>query len=180
MKFKYWYWNKYLSMENIKDINKKTKTHSIVGKDSPSDSKKTSIVKFIKYSSLKPYLNNCINTLYNCNKKQFGAKLYGFSEDPLFHYNVYSKGAQYNWHMDANGYNDEHDIKFTILINVSKEPYKGGKFKMWFDEKPRTITELDKPGDMVMFRSYYLHKVTPVTKGIRQTLTLFLIGPRLQ
>ena len=180
MKFKYWYWNKYLSMENIKDINKKIKTHSIVAKDSPSDSKKTSTVKFIKYNIVKSYLNNCISNFYDCNEKQFGAKLYDFPEENPLHYNIYSKGTEYNWHIDANGYDDEYDIKFTVLINVSEKPYKGGKFKMWYNEEPTTVTELDKPGNIVMFRSYHLHKVTPVTKGIRQTLTLFLTGPRLQ
>jgi len=179
MKVKYWYWNKYLSMKNIKDINKKIKTHYIVEKDHPAHSKKTSIVKFIKYNALKSYLNNCIINLYDCNEKQFGAKLYDFPEDTILHYNIYSTGAEYNWHIDANR-DDEYDIKFTVLINVSKEPYKGGKFKIWYAEKPTTVAELDEPGNMVMFRSYHLHKVTPVTKGIRQTLTLFLTGPRLQ
>ena len=31
-----------------------------------------------------------------------------------------------------------------------------------------------------MLRSYHLHKVTPVIKGTRKSLLIFLMGPRLQ
>ena len=94
-------------------------------------------------------------------------------------HNTYQKGEEYNWHIDCTS-EDNYDIKFTVLINISNTVYKGGKFKLWVYEKPLTIKELDNPGDMIMFRSYHLHKVTPILKGTRKTLTIFLSGPQLQ
>ena len=43
--------------------------------------------------------------------------------------------------------------------------------------KETHLKELDKPGSALMFKSHILHKVTPVTKGERRTLTIFLKGP---
>ena len=74
----------------------------------------------------------------------------------------------------------KYDIKFTVLINVSEEKYSGGKFKLMHGGKPEHVKELDEPGNMIMFRSYTLHKVEPVTKGERKTLTLFLTGPNFK
>ena len=78
MRWNYWSWNKFISMKNIKEINKKIKTHSIDKKDVPSSSKKTSSVKFIRYDTIKKYLNNSLTSLYDCNEKHFGSRLYEF------------------------------------------------------------------------------------------------------
>ena len=176
MKYSYWYWPKYLNMDQIKNINK-CKLYKTL--DEKANSTKTSTVKSIKYVDAKPYLNNCVQTLYNKNKKEFKYNLFPFSNNNNLLHNTYKKGGEYNWHIDCNS-DDNYDIKFTVLINVSNTVYTGGKFKIWFNEKPLTIKELNNPGAMVMFRSFHLHKVTPVLKGARKTLTLFLNGPQLQ
>jgi len=180
MRWNYWSWKKFISMENIKEINKKIKTHSVDKKDVPSSSKKTSSVKFIKYNTIKKYLNNSLTDLYDCNEKHFGSHLHEFPEDTLLFYNIYDKGNEYQWHVDANDENDDYDIKFTVIINLSDTKYEGGEFKIWCLEKPQTVRELNNPGDMIMLRSYHLHKVTPVIKGTRKSLLMFLMGPPLQ
>ena len=48
----------------------------------------------------------------------------------------------------------------------------------YFNVKWREIKELEKPGNVVMIRSHFHHKVTPVTSGERRTLTHFMVGPR--
>ena len=90
-----------------------------------------------------------------------------------------SKNSEYNWHIDATR-TDEEDVKFTILINLSEKKYKGGELQYWVNEKPHTIKELSHSGDIVMFRSFFLHKVTPIISGERITLSLFLTGPKFQ
>jgi predicted 2-oxoglutarate/Fe(II)-dependent dioxygenase YbiX len=39
------------------------------------------------------------------------------------------------------------------------------------------IKELNNSGNTIMFKSAINHKVTPVTKGERRTLAIFLYGP---
>jgi len=41
-----------------------------------------------------------------------------------------------------------------------------------------SIPKFNKPGDMLMFKSYINHKVSPILSGERRTLTLFFHGPR--
>ena len=77
--------------------------------------------------------------------------------------------------LDFNNTNT-HDIKFTILINVSEKKYEGGQFKIMTDSKPWHVKELDQPGSMIMFRSHILHKVEPVTSGKRYSLVKWTLG----
>tara|TARA_R100001530_G_scaffold65605_1_gene46957 strand:- start:62 stop:601 length:540 start_codon:yes stop_codon:yes gene_type:complete len=179
MKYDYWYWNKPVSLQNIKAINKKIKTDSIVRQDNSASSTKTSKVKFIKYGTLKPYLENCIENCYKINSQVFGYNLHYLNDDYVCLYNIYSKGSEYNWHIDSVRM-DTEDVKLTILINLSEKKYTGGELQYCIAEKPNTIKELNESGNMVMLRSFFLHKVTPVTSGQRITLSLFLTGPQLQ
>ena len=176
MRYSYWCWEKYLNVNQIKNINK-CRLHK--GLDEKADSKKTSIVKFIKYTDAKPYLNNCVDAIYNTNEREFKYNLFPFPERATLVHNTYKKGGEYNWHIDCTSH-DNYDMKLTALINISDTDYTGGKFKLWIGENAITIDEFNNPGDMIMFRSFHLHKVTPILKGTRKTLTIFLSGPQLQ
>ena len=72
------------------------------------------------------------------------------------------------------------DIKFTMLINASLEPYEGGKFFIFGNGGEREVGELAKPGNVVILKSSIPHRVTPVTKGKRHSITLFYSGPKFQ
>ena len=87
------------------------------------------------------------------------------------------KNGEYGWHKDHSN-NYICDLKLTVLINVSLEKYEGGKFYIFTGNGEKHIPELDTPGNMVIFKSDQVHKVTPVTKGKRQSITLFYNGPR--
>ena len=176
MKWKYWYWKNILNMQQINAINKIKVCDC---NDQPANSTKISKVRFIEYSKIKNYLNNSIEKAYESNLKNFKCNLFPFPQETKLVHNTYKKGGEYNWHIDSTSH-DDYDIKFTVLINISNTSYTGGKFKLWVYEKPLTIKEFNNPGDMIMFRSFHLHKVTPILKGVRKTLTIFLSGPRLQ
>ena len=69
------------------------------------------------------------------------------------------------------------DIKLTVLINISDSFFSGGEFNLLNSNNPTLVHELNNPGSMVIFNSFTLHRVNPVTKGIRKTLTIFVKGP---
>ena len=64
------------------------------------------------------------------------------------------------------------------MINLSEEYYEGGDFIMFTDGRFRKLPEFSSPGSSILFKSWIPHKVTPVTKGIRKTISLWLMGPR--
>ena len=41
-----------------------------------------------------------------------------------------------------------------------------------------TLDKFKEPGSMVLFHGFVNHEVTPVTKGIRKTIAIFIGGPK--
>ena len=92
-------------------------------------------------------------------------------------YNIYRTGKEYKYHVDSSSYST-NDMKLTCLLNISPEPYEGGEFQMRYGDEDRPV---DFPaGSLLVFKPYIFHRVTPITKGIRRTLTLWMYGPRWQ
>ena len=65
------------------------------------------------------------------------------------------------------------DTKLTCLLNLSEETYEGGKF---YTIGSNEVVKFDS-GMAIIFNSMIAHKVTPVTKGERITLTYWAYGP---
>lgn len=88
-----------------------------------------------------------------------------------------SEGGHYDWHHDVNfGEDKPYDRKLSVVIQLSNpEEYEGGQFS--FDNNDQ-IEGLPERGSVLVFPSYRLHKVTPVTSGIRKSLVSWIEGPR--
>ena len=68
-------------------------------------------------------------------------------------------------------------VPYTVLINLSEQPYEGGEFDLLDNgQKEMKFTS----GDILMFTSHIPHRVRPVTKGERITLTYWMVGPKFQ
>ena len=84
----------------------------------------------------------------------------------------------YEWHLDI-GDNSSCKRKISISIQISDErEYEGGELQF-----KTGITEIDAPknfNSVVLFPSYLLHRVKPVTKGIRKSLVLWISGPKFK
>ena len=182
MKYKYWYWENYFLKKEIKKINDFIEKSFDFYEDPVlgAKDKKNVLVKCISYNKIKKYLKNLLDNCFAINKKNFGYELFNSLEYNICNLNIYSadKLQSYDWHIDQTPAPYE-DIKFTILINLSINSYEGGKFKI-FDQDEIDVLELDKPGNVVMFKSFLNHKVTPVIKGERRTLVIFLNGPNFK
>jgi PKHD-type hydroxylase len=102
----------------------------------------------------------------------------GFSEN--FQYTVYdgnSKG-HYSWHVDeANGMNiDSSPRKLSMVIQLSDPlDYEGGNLELMRSSDIETVEK--SKGLVAVFPSFRLHRVTPVTAGIRKTLVVWSTGP---
>tara|TARA_B110000285_G_C15099408_1_gene604084 strand:- start:63 stop:656 length:594 start_codon:yes stop_codon:yes gene_type:complete len=93
----------------------------------------------------------------------------------------YKKGGHYDFHLDGNGftkYNTPDNIfthgktrKLSMTIILS-EDYEGGEFE-FFDDK-KLIKE--KMGTVIVFPSYIVHRVKPITKGVRYSLVNWFCG----
>ena len=64
-------------------------------------------------------------------------------------------------------------MKLTCLLNLSEEPYEGGEFYTIDNQEEHKFTS----GMGLVTTSLIAHKVTPVTKGERITLSYWAYGP---
>tara|TARA_Y100000004_G_scaffold173802_1_gene211985 strand:+ start:45 stop:602 length:558 start_codon:yes stop_codon:yes gene_type:complete len=181
IRYNYWYWRDLFSTEKIKElhniINEKYDKNAVdkVG----SNSTKTCKVKLINWSDVKKQLNFLEQKLLEVNSEHFGFNLwpqYDSYKISLNEYDSVNKG-EYSWHRDSS-VNHVFDYKFTMLINLSLEPYEGGHFYLFDPNGGEHVKVLDKPGSAIAFISNNFHKVTPVTSGKRHSLTIFYSGPR--
>jgi PKHD-type hydroxylase len=56
--------------------------------------------------------------------------------------------------------------------------YDGGDLEIWTGTEPKV---LDKTKGIVhAFPSFVMHRVTPVTRGVRRTLVIWIAGPKFR
>jgi PKHD-type hydroxylase len=112
------------------------------------------------------------------NGQFFDLDLWGFVEH--LQYTVYDgKEDHYTWHVDRGTGTSDTPRKLSIVLQLSDpSEYEGGDLEI-FDAPEPTKIEKQK-GLVVAFPSFVLHRVTPVTKGIRKTLVVWLTGPRFK
>ena len=115
-------------------------------------------------------LSFCVNKE---NENNFGFDLYGFVED--FQYTIYdSLGDHYNWHTDLS-YGLTPYRKLTVSVQLSDpSEYEGGELQIKDSNEPITLNK--KLGAVSIFPSYTLHRVTPITKGVRKSLVVWVTG----
>ena len=177
-KYTYWYWDKFFNTKDLKEIKKICDNNLVKSVDKPANTTKTSIVKFCEWRSIKDKLNNLNESIKVINIQKFGYTLYDLNDYDYININsyFYQNQGEYDWHSDGSK-SHIFDIKFTVIINTSLNKYNGGKFYL-FDNGPKHIEILDNPGSVLMFRSYINHKVDPVVKGTRNSIAIFVKGPR--
>ena len=119
---------------------------------------------------------------------------YDFDFAESFQFTTYKKDGFYSWHLD--GHTDHNAVygencknknyrgkirKLSMTINLSDEnDYKGGnlKFDLGPHQKNRFLEckEIRPRGSIVIFPSSVYHQVTPITKGVRKSLVLWVLG----
>lgn len=109
------------------------------------------------------------------NRQFFNFDLSGFYEPAqLTHYKQEDQGS-YDWHVDAGPSNTPRKLSMSLLLSDPSE-FEGGEFQIKTHNDDAQTLEL-KRGRAWFFPSYTLHRVTPVTKGVRRSLVLWVGGP---
>ena len=89
----------------------------------------------------------------------------------------YGPAQHYDWHMDlaSRGPNSFRKLSLTVQLSAPGD-YEGGDLEFKLDEGT-TKTPRDQ-GIVTLFPSYVLHRVAPVTAGVRYSLVHWLRGTR--
>ena len=160
------------TQEEVKEINKKIISRSIEDTEDPHAVDKVGKFSHIPCRELvgliQPWLNQC----QQANREVFKYDVFWNFDIDWLNYNVYGQGGLYDWHIDAAG-TAPIDVKLTCLLNLSEESYDGGEFGLIHYKESIEFTS----GLGLVFTSLIAHKVTPITKGERRTLTYWANGP---
>ena len=179
------------SMEQIKEINKEIQTkyitdESIEASHLEAATLKTAKTNHIPCAPMMEYLNPFISFIQGTNMTLFGCDLFFYLNVESFNYNVYEgkRKAKYDWHSDGSPDGQPIDIKLTCLLNLSEDTYEGGDLLIspdFHDPEEEKYNEIvgrfRTPGTAIIFHPQRAHKVTPITKGKRITLTYWAEGP---
>lgn len=101
--------------------------------------------------------------------------IHGFNEE--FQYTVYDSKylGHYTWHQDYNTQNRGSPRKLSLVLQLSDpSEYEGGDLEILASGQPTSVKK--EKGFVVVFPSFMLHRVTPVTSGIRKTLVVWICG----
>ncbi len=110
------------------------------------------------------------------NREAFGFDLTEFAESPQVARYGAEREGHFDWHSDIGAGALAGKRKLTIVVQLSDPAtYGGGTLELRPDSSVREAPR-DR-GTAVVFPSFILHRVTPVTTGTRWSLTLWSHGP---
>lgn len=111
------------------------------------------------------------------NGQFFQFDLTGFYEPMQLSVYTDTQQGHYDWHIDANFSNNEVPRKLSMVMLLSDpSEFEGGEFQVkTMSDEARTLE--CKKGRAWFFSSNTLHRVAPVTKGVRRSLVLWIGGP---
>ena len=111
-------------------------------------------------------------TISFVNEKTYNFNLGGILELVLLRYDL---GGHYETHIDIGTMESiisKRKISFSLFLNDS---YEGGTLKFIGLSAPESNPET---GDMVLFPSYFPHKIEPKTSGVRWALVGWCFGTK--
>lgn len=111
------------------------------------------------------------------NRDRFGFNLTGFDEQIQLTEYTDAEAGFYDWHSDIGGRGIPRSRKLTLTVQLSDpSDYDGGALEL---NPAGTVVEAPREqGCGTAFPSYTLHRVCPVTRGVRHSLVMWVHGPR--
>jgi len=107
------------------------------------------------------------------NNKYFKFNLYGLAEGLQFT-NYKAPSGKYGKHVDRGLNMQIRKLSFSLQLSDPKN-YEGGDLCLYEGDKPLSGVPKEQ-GTIILFPSYVLHEVTPVTKGERNSLVGWITG----
>ena len=143
-------------------------------KEGTDDTLRKTKVTFVKEQPDSIWLYHRLGELgIRCNHERYGYDLLGFHHElQLARYGV---GDFFDWHMDFGAGEISHR-KLSISVQLSgSEEYEGGDLQFMINQNAVSVPRTK--GTVVIFPSFILHRVTPITQGLRQSVVAWLAGP---
>jgi PKHD-type hydroxylase len=147
--------------------------------DSQSDKIRASKTGWIRNSTeMEWFYDRMAFVARQLNAKFYNFDLFGFVED--MQYTVYEgdASAHYTWHRDAS-FKSPAPRKLSLVLQLSDPgAYEGGELQVLVSSNEDAVVK--QRGLIAAFPAWNLHRVTPVTSGIRKTIVVWVAGPEFK
>lgn len=162
--------------------------HAMVGECDPSQGPdvlhkvqqiRRSKVGWLEYSPEYSWVYEKLSmVISNINAQFFNYDITGFGEAiQLTNYESTDHGT-YGWHTDR-GHGGGTSRKLSLVMHLSHpNEYEGGNLQLLESSDPINVEQ--ERGTIQIFPSWMLHRVTPVTRGTRQTIVAWITGPNFR
>lgn len=90
-------------------------------------------------------------------------------------YLKYDVDGHYHAHVDTFINPDEKECRKLTVLAFLNDDFEGGR--LFLQNGHNKIYPPQKPGTILVFPSFILHGVEPVTKGIRRSIVTWMVGP---
>lgn len=139
------------------------------------DNLRKSTVRWIERSPDTEWIyQRMLRMINEANEKYYRFNLIGDPEK-IQYTEYYENGGHYDFHLDMGKGFPLCARKISIAVQLSKtDDYEGGDFEIL---RGATAEKMMRgKGVALLFPSYLLHRVTPVTKGTRKSLVMWVGG----
>lgn len=127
--------------------------------------------KMLSYDQCDWILEKIGNSVERLNKEYFNMPDMEINNIDILEYGI---SDEFKWHTDLGNIYPYSLRKISIVVFISdRSEYEGGQLE--FLPNLKEPIKMEK-GYMVAFPSHKLHRVAPITAGIRRTLVTWLYG----
>ena len=176
--YTYAYWEKAFTKEECKTIIDIAKNKGLIkgttkGK---TDARLSKVSWLYSTDDLGWVFKKITDIVLNLNDRFFQFDIFGLNEGLQFT-NYKAPSDKYKKHIDRAVDSVIRKLSLSIQLTEPKE-YKGGELYLYENEKG--ILMKKEQGTLILFPSYTLHEVTPVTKGERNSLVSWVTGKQFK
>jgi len=164
-------------------------TGEIKIEQTPNEKVRKSNVRFHNRNENTAWIYERLNwVIQQLNEQFYGFDLYGYDRIQYTEYESV-EGGKYDFHMDiVMGRNIPVDMQtqgirklsLTIALNEPGVDFEGGHFQINQGQEIDTENAELKKGRIIAFPSFMIHRVTPVTKGKRKSLVVWVMGSKFK
>ncbi|MEM9824068.1 MAG: 2OG-Fe(II) oxygenase [Bacteroidota bacterium] len=154
--------------------DEKTIKATLSGKSTFNDELRKSSVMFIENTPENDWIYHKLGSLaIKTNNERYWFDLLGFHQE--LQLTRYSKGDFFDWHLDF-GAGEISARKLSMTIQLSDpDEYEGGDLQFMINQK--IVNAPREKGTIVVFPSFIMHRVSPITAGVRQSIVGWVSGP---
>lgn len=141
-------------------------------KDLEKDKLRKSDIMFIRPAGNEWIYDKLSMACIQANTSRFKFDITGFQTE--LQLASYGPRHFFDWHMDfGTGALSNRKLSITVQLSDPDE-YEGGELQFMINQEIYTATK--EKGTAILFPSFALHRVTPITKGCRKSIVGWIAG----